>query len=256
MDKEISPEERLLHLIKVKKMPNMDVEHAAEEPQDIPDLSDNIVPVPVSSGADSIKDKNEHQPFAAGVNSDKSKLKIFPAKPRININPTYIVIAIILISISAVLYFIFNLAGAKDDQEVENLKKLIASISETGQPDSPGPEEKAPVQDKKPVAQDKTGASFDEYQKLINAKAIFASPVTGMRKASVPEGPSLNDLTKDLKLVGIMPGDIPQAIIEDKKNNQTLFLKEGETINDIKIKNISTGKVVLARNDEIVTLSL
>jgi len=256
MNREISPEERLLHLIKGKKKPDMDAEHAAGEPRDISDLSDIIVPIPVSSGADSIKDKNGHQPSAAGVNFDKSKLKIFLAKPRININPTYIVIGIILISISAVLYFMFNLAGAKDEQEVENLKKLIASISETRQSDSPGAEDKAPVQDKKPAAQDKAGASFDEYQKLINAKAIFAPPVTDTRKASVPEGPSLNDLTKDLRLVGIMPGDIPQAIIEDKKNNQTLFLKEGETINDIKIKNISTGKVVLARNDETVTLSL
>ena len=103
---------------------------------------------------------------------------------------------------------------------------------------------------------DKPAASFEDYQKLINAKSIFAPPVVQTGKAVAQEGPGLNELIKDLRLVGIMPGEMPQAIIEDRKNNQTLFLKEGDMINDIEIKSILAGRVVLARNDETVTLSL
>jgi len=70
------------------------------------------------------------------------------------------------------------------------------------------------------------------------------------------EGPSLRDLIKDLSLVGIIPGDRPQVIIEDKRNGQTLFLQVGEMIDMIKIKEIQSGRVVLEIGDETITLSL
>ena len=256
MNREFSPEEKLLRLIKGKKTPNIDDKHANEKPQGIPDLSDNIVPVPVSSGADSIKDKSTLQSSAAAVNSDKSKLKIFLTKPKISIKPAYIIISIILISVSVALYFIFNFAGTKDEQELENIKKLIALISEAEQPGVPETADYATIKDKKPVKQDERNASFDDYQKLINAKPIFAPPVTNTGKAAVQEGLDLIDVSKDLRLVGTIPGDIPQAIIEDKKNNQTLFLTEGEIVNNIEVKSILTGKVILVYNEETITLSL
>ena len=256
MNREISPEERLLHLIKGKKKPDTGADHADKKPQGISDSSDNIMPVPVAPGADNIKDENVRQPSALRVYPDKSKRKIFLTRLRININPAYMTIGIALVMVTVFLYFIFNFAGAKDDQEVENLKKLIASISETGRSESPVTEDKTPKPDKNPVTQGKQSASFDDYQKLINTKAIFAPPAASARKTASLDGPSLSDLSKDLRLVGIIPGDIPQAIIEDKKNNQTLFLREGETINNIEVKSISTGRVVLAYNEETITLSL
>jgi hypothetical protein len=251
MNKEFSPEERLLHLIKGRKKPES-AKPSEGKSRDAADLSDNIIPVPVLSDADNIKDKNINTVPGIKENSDKPGPKGFFVKPRISINPAYTAIAVILLFVSAVLYFIFNITGTKDGQEVENLKKLIAVISEKKPADMPAEEDKKAAV---PVP-DKPAASFEDYQKLINAKSIFAPPVTQAGKAIAQEGPGLNELIKDLRLVGIMPGEMPQAIIEDRKNNQTLFLKEGDMINDIEIKSISTGRVVLARNDETVTLSL
>ena len=53
-----------------------------------------------------------------------------------------------------------------------------------------------------------------------------------------------------------MPGEDPQAIIEDKRTGETLFLKRGEMINDIKIEVIGTGRVTLGYNEDTTTLSL
>jgi hypothetical protein len=251
MNREFSPEERLLRLIKGRKKQG-DEKSSENKLQDNSNLSDNIIPVPVSPDSDNIKDKNA--PLISGIKENPHNLKPggFLLKPNISISPSYAVIAIVLILVPVVLYFIFNLVVAKDDQEVENLKKLIAAISEIKPPDMPLEEGRKPVA----PAPDRPADSFDDYQKLINAKPIFAPPAVETRKAVAPEGPGLSDLIRDLRLVGVMPGDIPQVIIEDKKNNQTLFLREGEMINDIEIKSISGGRVVLARNDETVTLSL
>jgi hypothetical protein len=251
MSREFSPEERLLHLIKGRKK-SSEEESSQDKQQDSASLSDNIIPLPISSDSDDTKDKEAPGLSGLKASSGLPKPKGFLAKPSININPVYAIISIIIILISVILYFVFNLASVKDDQEVENIKKLIAAISETKPADTPLGEGSKPVV---PVA-GKPAASFDDYQKLIDAKSIFVPPVAGTGKTVMPEGPGLGDLIKDLRLVGIVPGDIPQAIIEDKRNNQTLFLKEGDMINDIEIKSISGGRVVLTRNDETVTLSL
>jgi hypothetical protein len=251
MSREFSPEERLLYLIKGRKKPEY-AKSPEGKPQDAANLSDNIIPVPVPSDADGIKGKKINTTPDIEENSDKQRPKGFLVKPDIKINPAYIGITIILLFVAGALYFIFNITGSKDGQEVENLKKLIEVISETKSADMPAEEEKKVIM----PAPDKPAASFEDYQKLINAKSIFTPPVIQTGKTVAQEGPGINELIKDLRLVGIMPGEIPQAIIEDRKNNQTLFLKEGDMINDIEIKNILAGRVVLARNDETVALSL
>ena len=66
----------------------------------------------------------------------------------------------------------------------------------------------------------------------------------------------VSDMVSEFRLVGIIPGDEPQAIIEDKKSGQTLFLKKGERLAEVVIKEISEGRVVLGYNEETITLSL
>ena len=99
-------------------------------------------------------------------------------------------------------------------------------------------------------------SSFDDYQKLLSDKSIFAPSAPRKRQQLAAEGPSLRDLVKELRLVGIMPGEDPQVIIEDKRTGETLFLKRGEMINDIKIEIIGTGRVTLGYGEDTATLSL
>jgi len=60
--------------------------------------------------------------------------------------------------------------------------------------------------------------------------------------------------TSYLKLVGIAWSDNPDAMIEDMRAKKTLFVKEGDLINDILIKKILKDKVILNLEGETIEL--
>jgi len=177
------------------------------------------------------------------------------SKPFLNSTHLYIIGGLLLLVLAA--FILFGGLLGKDTTEIQNLQNFIASISEKTevQTDEPDKQAQKPKKvDEKPL-QRKDTASFTDYQDLLKKKSIFVSPVSRNRtKISQPS--SLQELIKGLKLVGIVPGDEPQAIIEDKKSGQTFFLKEGEEIQNMKIEKISTGKVLLSYDGETITLSL
>ncbi len=61
---------------------------------------------------------------------------------------------------------------------------------------------------------------------------------------------------QDLNLLGIVSGDNPQAIIEDKKSQKTYFLKKGDFLGDFELKDIQKGKVILDLSGQQFELSL
>ena len=62
------------------------------------------------------------------------------------------------------------------------------------------------------------------------------------------------DKTKHLKLVGIAWSDNPDAMIEDTRAKKTLFVKEGDSINEIRVKRILKDKVILSFEGEDIEL--
>jgi type II secretory pathway component PulC len=63
------------------------------------------------------------------------------------------------------------------------------------------------------------------------------------------------EVTAHLRLVGISWSDDPDVMIEDTKNQRTLFLKKGQTIdNEIRIKAVFKDKVVLSFAGEEIDL--
>jgi len=177
------------------------------------------------------------------------------SKPFLNSVLLYIIGGLLLLVLTA--FILFGGLLDKDTTEIQNLQNLIASISEKTevQPDEADKQAQKPKKvDEKPL-QRKDNASFTDYQDLLKKKSIFVSPVS-RNKTKISEPSSLQELIKDLKLVGIVPGDEPQAIIEDKKSGQTFFLKEGEEMQNMKIEKISTGRVLLSYDGETITLSL
>ena len=94
------------------------------------------------------------------------------------------------------------------------------------------------------------------YLEQVRERDIFRM---GQRKASVQgsKGPSqaLLEATQYLRLVGISWSADPDVMIEDTKNQRTLFLKKGRTIdNDVKVEAIFKDKVVLSFRGEEVEL--
>ncbi len=106
-----------------------------------------------------------------------------------------------------------------------------------------------PVAVHEEIKADKTPLSpakpYTYYAQKIKTKDIFESPVykssgEGRPLASAPE------LTKKFKLVGIvLDNNNPEAIIEDLETKKTIFLHQGEGINDAVVSEIREGKVIL-----------
>jgi len=93
---------------------------------------------------------------------------------------------------------------------------------------------------------------YEFYLEGIKSKKIF--------NAASSEGPSssINDAEsfKGLNLVGIISGDNPQAIIEDKAVGKTYSINKGQFIGEFCIDDIQEGKVILNRNGQKLELFL
>jgi hypothetical protein len=232
MSRDLSPEERLLSLIKGKR-------------------KEAVVPESVATAAQEQHIVKE-EPTAKETRPTPQPL-LRKAKPIFNIAYLYIAAGVVLLSVAFTTIITFS---NKENKELRSFETILSSISEQpGTTQETKKTEPSPPPLKEPVDQ-KQDSSLDTYQKIITQKNIFAPPVADKSKPAVGTETTLSGLAKDLRLVGIIPGDDPQAIIEDKKNSQTLFLKIGERIGEIEIKEISNGKVVLGYNSETVTLSL
>lgn len=64
------------------------------------------------------------------------------------------------------------------------------------------------------------------------------------------------NLIKDINLVGIISGENPQVIIEDKKAQKTYYLSKGQFIGDLEVSDIQDGKIILNYNGQRYELHL
>lgn len=95
---------------------------------------------------------------------------------------------------------------------------------------------------------------FEFYLKGVQGRQIFSSAETTQAKATVGEIDS--DLIKDISLVGIISGDNPQAIIEDKKSQKTYYVNKGQFLNGFQVEDIQSGKIILNRQGQRFELYL
>jgi hypothetical protein len=98
---------------------------------------------------------------------------------------------------------------------------------------------------------------YDYYAQQIGKRDLFA-PSIGKKEevASGAKSSTLREMVQDFSLIGIMEGQNPQAIIEDKKAKKTYFLNRGDYLGEIKINDIQAGKVTLEYEGESVDLFL
>lgn len=79
---------------------------------------------------------------------------------------------------------------------------------------------------------------FQYYQNQFSKRDLFERPLDQVTaNASV-------DLTKRYKLVGIVLGAVPEAIIEDLGTRTTVFVHEGEMLDAVQVQKIEEGRVV------------
>ena len=89
------------------------------------------------------------------------------------------------------------------------------------------------------------------YTLPVQQRNIFgnSSSVPVIAAASVPE------LTRNLKLVGIILGKTPEAVIEDTEGKQTFFLKKGESFKNAIVEEIQEKKVILLVGGQRIELA-
>ena len=79
---------------------------------------------------------------------------------------------------------------------------------------------------------------FQYYKNQFSKRDLFERPLDQVAaNASV-------DLTKRYKLVGIVLGVVPEAIIEDLSTKKTVFVHEGEFLDAVQVQKIEEGRVV------------
>lgn len=84
---------------------------------------------------------------------------------------------------------------------------------------------------------------YEFYLEGIKKHKIFANP--SFEKSSIPSIAGEAESIKDINLVGIISGDNPQAIIEDKKNQKTYYVARGQFVGTFQIEEIQEGKIIL-----------
>lgn len=84
---------------------------------------------------------------------------------------------------------------------------------------------------------------YEFYLEGIRNRQIFGSAASQGRDESVS---GVNaDSIKDINLVGIISGENPQAVIEDKKTQKTYYLNKGQFIGEFQVEDIQEGKIIL-----------
>lgn len=224
MQKDISPEERLLSIIKGKHT------KADDTGAPKPEAKNNKAEIPAP------KNKIDDYILAVLKNSffknslfDPKILKVFNK---------YMVMLLALIA----LYIILDIILVSPSRKAASLISKVSSSS----PLKPLTESGLPIETK----------NYSYYSSRIAGKNIFSGSSYGQPESQGEKESSDEISSGNLGLVGIIPGDKPQAIIEDKKNQKTYYLIKGQSINGITIEDINEGKAILEYRGKRMTLSL
>ena len=226
MAKDISPEERLLSLIKNKKRPAGDT--AASAPA--PSVASRKAPVEsvISKADERISDM---------LKSDLFRNKLFEPSTLRNVNKYLIVILGIFI-----LYFLADLIFIRPYKSVQAL--VSKPVSEQGQ-------EVLSSKTNSPVA----AKDYSSYAGALPGRTVFGPSqggTTGPEETAITSG----GVSDQLGLVGVVAGDNPQAIIEDKKAQKTYYLTKGQSIDGYAVEEIYEDRVVLNSEGKKISLSL
>lgn len=222
MKKDMSPEERLLALIKNK-----------DKKTGEPAAENQAAKTPPTLQTESTK-KYVH--LSNTFRAYLSKINIFEPAVLKSINK-YLVIMSVLLTV----YFIADLLFVKP---YRNVMPAIQAM--------PEPRKNA-LQAKKETPLEVK--DYSQYSQAISGKNIFGQPAGG------ESGPSreinvLEDASNNIGLVGIVAGTNPLAIIEDKKNQKTYYLSRGESFNGYTVEEILEDRVILGCEGKTITLFL
>lgn len=232
MVKDLSPEERLLRLIKgAHKKDESAAGKIEPASQEIPAPSDTIVRVQKQTPArERLILKKPIDPFKAAI---------------------FLLIGFFVLGI---FYLSYELFGGRQQPSIIDIDKLIPQESESQESEQPSQQPQEQIPEQQMPAEEPIPAETEEFPPEV--RELFGAPVIREEPSVTEGGPSLPELAKDIVLVGVITGDNPQAIIQDRRTRQTFYVSEGESVLGFKIKKVEKATVILERNGETIKLSL
>lgn len=228
MDKGLTPEERLLKLIKdgPKAVKAVKEDEPAKEP------------VSVQTGS--------KKPFTQSLRSrlllDRQRFKFTIVK----MNKVFLVVFLI-----ALIYTIYDLGVF--------LIPRLTTIAEEKNVNIIA-EEKVPSTEKD-SQQQKDYQPLTYYMQEIEKRGLFKSVIADKTAAAgqaqaEPERIKLDEIAKTLALKGIVAGEVPQAIIEDTKAGKTYFVTKKDNIGEVAIEEIRDNSVKIKLGEQSTELVL
>lgn len=104
----------------------------------------------------------------------------------------------------------------------------------------------------------KTPLLVSYYTDVLAKRQMFKLYEVPKLKPTGPPKPkvSIQQLISGYTFVGILFGDVPQAIVEDKKTGQSFYLTAGQSLGEIKIEKIEKGRVTVSYEGETMNISI
>ncbi|MCG8431817.1 MAG: hypothetical protein MJA29_11675 [Candidatus Omnitrophica bacterium] len=109
------------------------------------------------------------------------------------------------------------------------------------------------IPDELPAGPDEV-RTYEYYAGELGRHRLFG--VLLVARENKEPSPTAAEILSTLRLLGVIGGKKSQAIIEDMKQRQTYYLREGERIKDMVIKKIRKGRVFLEFEGSILELHL
>lgn len=225
MHKDISPEEKLLSIIKGKR-DDVPAEKSA------PKETDNAGK-PENTRFGNILDNY----VSRILKSSLFKNNLFSPKILRMFNRYMTVIVVI-----AFVYFISDILFVRPSRKA---KAVISGFSAVVTP--------VPIAKKSAQIEANT---YSYYSNRISGKKIFGAGSYVPGEAAEGTEAGGEEASANLALVGIIPGNSPQAIIEDKKTQKTYYLMKGQTTDDIVLEEIGSDKVTIEYRGKRINLFL
>lgn len=110
------------------------------------------------------------------------------------------------------------------------------------------------ITESKEAIKQEEGKPYDFYAQGIKSKQIFGAVSAQLtQESAVTVGANL---IKDINLLGVISGDSPQAIIEDKKSQRSYYVAKGQMIGEFQVEDIGDGKIILNYSGQRFELSI
>ncbi len=104
-----------------------------------------------------------------------------------------------------------------------------------------------------PATDDETDATLTQFanrryfQSEAREKIVQSSP---LNSAEVP------GFAERYRLMGILMGDVPQAIVHENSTNTSMFLTKGQRLDGYDVRDIFSDRVLLQRGNDLINLRL